>query len=335
MINRWWPGWTPFTWLAPALVGGRLNPAADRRFNYARADRDYESAFREAGVGAIGDDPEGVARRIAASTVREPLLAALADWSACATLESRRAWVLEVARRVDPEPWRNRARDPVVWADRTALATTARTAPLSAQPVPFLVALGERLWDLGGDGTDFLARVHQAHPDDFWAALTLARALQEGADRKAAAAAYRRALELRGDSAAVYNNLGNMSTSMGRLDEAADYFRKSLEIDPNFAPAHNNLGLALKGQGKWSEADQQFRDAIRFGPELAPPHDNLGEIRAHDGWAGRGDRRVPAARYGSTPSSAGPSTCSASRWPPGAGWTKQKTAISGLSATTP
>ena len=84
VINRWWPGWTPSTWLAPRLVGGRLNPAADRRFNYARADRDYESAFREAGVGAIGDDTAGVARRIAASTVREPLLAALADWSACA-----------------------------------------------------------------------------------------------------------------------------------------------------------------------------------------------------------------------------------------------------------
>ena len=166
------------------LVEGRFNPAAERRFNNARADRDYESAFREAGVGAIGDDTAGVARRIAASTVREPLLAALADWSACATVESRRAWVLEVARRVDPEPWRDRARDPVVWADRTALATTARTAPLAAQPAPFLVALGERLRDLGGDGTAFLARVHQAHPDDFWAALTLARALQEGADRK-------------------------------------------------------------------------------------------------------------------------------------------------------
>ena len=144
-----------------ALVGGRLNPAADRRFNYARADRDYESALREAAVGMIGDDTAGVARRIAASTVREQLLAALADWSACATLESRRAWILEVARRADPEAWRDRARDPVVWADRTALATTARTASLSAQPPPFLVALGERLWALGGDGAAFLARVHR------------------------------------------------------------------------------------------------------------------------------------------------------------------------------
>ena len=118
------------------LVGGRLNPAADRRFNYARADRDYESAFREAGVGAIGDDTAVVARRITASTMREPLLAALADWSACASLESRRAWVLEVARRVDPEPWRDRARDPVVWADRAALATTARTAPCRRSRCP-------------------------------------------------------------------------------------------------------------------------------------------------------------------------------------------------------
>ena len=59
------------------LVEGRFNPAADRRFNNARADRDYESAFREAGVGAIGDDPADVARRIAASAVRQPLLVAL------------------------------------------------------------------------------------------------------------------------------------------------------------------------------------------------------------------------------------------------------------------
>ena len=176
--------------------------------------------------------------------------------------------------------------------------------------------------------------MHQAHPDDFWAALTLARALQEGGDHKAADAAYLWALELRGDSAAVYNNLGNMSTSKGRWDEAADYFRKSLEIDPNFAPAHNNLGLALKGQGKWSEAFQQFQEAIRFGPELAPPHYNLGELRAYQGGLDEAIAQY-RQRYGSTPSSAGPSTCSASRWPPGAGWTKQTTAISGLSATTP
>ncbi|MGO9463665.1 MAG: protein kinase domain-containing protein [Isosphaeraceae bacterium] len=265
------------------ILGGRFDPAADRRFNYARADREYESAFREAGAGAMGDDPADVARRVAASSVRQPLLVALCDWAVCAGLEIRRAWALDVARRVDPEPWRDRARDPAAWANRTALAAMARTAPVSAQPPPFLVALGERLHDMGGDGIDLLARVHQAHPDDFWAALTLARASYERADRTATDAAYRRALELRGNSATVYNNLGVVACSMSRWDEAADDCRKSLEIDTNFAPAHHNLGLALKGQGKWPEAVQQFQEAIRLGPELAPPHYHLGEIRAYVG----------------------------------------------------
>ena len=55
------------------LVEGRFNAAAERRFNNARADRNYESAFREAGFGAIGDEPAGVAARIAASAARQPL----------------------------------------------------------------------------------------------------------------------------------------------------------------------------------------------------------------------------------------------------------------------
>ena len=177
-----------------SLVGGRLNPVADRRFNYTRADRDYESAFREAGVGAIGDDTAGVARRIAASTVRDPLLAALADWSACATLESRRVWVLEVARRIDPEPWR----DPAVQSRGVGRPHRAR----HDGPVGALVDAASALPDrIGGAVVGpgrwwgrLPARVHQAHPDDFWAALTLARALQEGGDHKAADAAYQRAL---------------------------------------------------------------------------------------------------------------------------------------------
>ena len=134
-----------------ALVGGRLNPAADRRFNYARADRDYESALGEAGVGAIGDDTAGVARRIAASTVREQLLAALADWSACATLESRRAWVLEVARRVDPEPWRTA---PVIRGvgrpHRARHDGPDRVVVSAASALPGRI--GRAIAGLGGDG---------------------------------------------------------------------------------------------------------------------------------------------------------------------------------------
>ena len=126
--------------------------------------------------------------------------------------------------------------------------------------------------------------MHQEHPDDFWAALTLARALQEGPNPEAAVAPYRRALKLRGDSAAVYSNLGLVAFARQRLARGlSTTTRRPSKIDPNFAPAHNNLGLALKGEGKWPEAIHHFREAVRLDPELAPAHYNLGEIRAFEG----------------------------------------------------
>jgi tetratricopeptide (TPR) repeat protein len=211
------------------------------------------------------------------------LVAALGDWAVCAADERRRGWVLAVARRADPDAWRDRARDPVAWADRTALAALARTVPVAEQPVPFLVALGERLRDIGGDGTALLSRVHQVHPGDFWAALTLARALQEGPDPEAAVATYRQALRLGGNAAAVYSNLGLIPYALRRWDEAIEDFRKALEIDPNFAPAYNNLGLALRRRFSRPEAVRDFRVALWLDPEMAPAHHNLGEIRADEG----------------------------------------------------
>ncbi len=141
------------------LAEGRSNPAAERRFNNARADRNYAAAFQEAAFGTIADDPKAVAARVAAWAVREPAVAALGDWSVCAGDDRQRAWALAVARRVDTDPWRDRVRDPVAWENRTALAALALTAPIAGQPASFLVTLGERLHDLGEDGTGFLARV--------------------------------------------------------------------------------------------------------------------------------------------------------------------------------
>jgi eukaryotic-like serine/threonine-protein kinase len=263
------------------LAEGRFNPSAERRFSNARADRDYEAAFRDAGLGSIGDNLEAVAARVAASAARRPLVAALDDWAVCAADGRRQAWILGVARRADPDAWRDRVRDSAAWDDCTALAGLARTASVAGQPAPLLTALGERLRDLAGDGTAFLARVHREHPDDFWAALTLARALQESADPEAAVNPYRRALELRGDSAAIYSNLGLIPHARRDWREAYDRYEKALAIDGDFAPAHNNLGLALKGEGKWDEAIHHFREAVRLDPELAPAHYNLAEIRAY------------------------------------------------------
>ena len=166
------------------LAEGQRNHAAQLRFNKARADRDYAEAFRDQGLGEPPNDPEGAAARVRASKWAAHIVAALDDWAVCAADPARQDWLLDVARRADPDPWRDRVRDPAAWRDGKALAELARAAPLAEQPVPLLLALGERLSAIGEDGVGFLRRVREQYPDDFWANFTLALALH-GAGRHA------------------------------------------------------------------------------------------------------------------------------------------------------
>src|SRR5262249_32597106 len=145
------------------------NHAAQLRFNRDRADRDYAEAFRDQGLGEPPDDPERAAARVRASKRAAHIVAALDDWAVCAADPARQDWLLDVARRADPDPWRDRVRDPAAWRDGKALAELARTAPLAGQPVPLLLALGERLSATGEDGITYRRRVREQDPDDFWA----------------------------------------------------------------------------------------------------------------------------------------------------------------------
>jgi eukaryotic-like serine/threonine-protein kinase len=91
--------------------------------------RHYPEAFREAGIGAPGDDPAEVAVRIQASPVRGALVAALDDWAACAMDRNQQTWVLAVVRQADPDLWRNRVRDTATWDAPAALRGLADEAP--------------------------------------------------------------------------------------------------------------------------------------------------------------------------------------------------------------
>jgi serine/threonine-protein kinase len=218
-------------------------------------------------------------------------VAALDDWSLCADDGLRRTWLLRVARAADPGPWRDGAREPAAWGDPAALAELARTAPLAEQPVSLLLALGERLQVAGGDGIEFVRRVQQARPDDFWANLTLAvmiiRSPMDNSDKVQAIPYCQRALAARPGAVAVINDLGLLYYRRWWLDDDADdygagsisTFRRALEIDPDFAPAHNNLGVALKlGKAEGGAAAVHFREALRVNPRLATAHLHLGEV---------------------------------------------------------
>jgi serine/threonine-protein kinase len=280
------------------LVRGQQEHDADLRFNKARADRDYAEAFREQGLGEPQGDPETVAAQVRASKWTTHIVAALDDWAAAATDPARQDWPLQVARRADPDPWRDRVRDPAVWRDGKALAELARSAPLAEQPVSLLLALGERLSATGEDGVDFLRRVYEQFPEDFWVTFALAFAVH-GAEKSRgnplpAMPEYRKALEISPQTlqaVAVLNNLGVVLLDYNWLWDndrdtgpgAITVLHQAVKKNPRFAPALSNLGVALKNRGLWGLADLMYQDALDIDPRLAPTHVNFGEIRAGSG----------------------------------------------------
>jgi serine/threonine-protein kinase len=270
------------------LAEGQLHHGALLRFNKARADRDYAEAFRDHGLGEPPDDPEGVAARARASKWAAHIVAALDDWAVCAADPARQDWLLRVARRADPGPWRDRVRDPAAWRDGKALAELARAAPLAEQPLPLLLALGERLTATGEDGAGFLRRVLEQCPEDFWANLTLALALHgagrhPGGDPAPALAYYEKALKVRPQEPAVVNDVGLLQSDKYQTWDAVTTLHRLVKNHPRFAPGLNNLGVALERKSYWPLAVLSYEDAVEVDPQLAAAQCNLGAIQAGSG----------------------------------------------------
>ena len=255
-------------------VEGYFNSASERRFTNARADQDYEQAFRQAGFEEVGTDPAAAAARVRQSVVPQALLAGLTDWAVCAVAPDRQDWLLAVARQADPGAWSNRVRDPAAWRDGAGLAALARATPVTQQATPLLLALAERLQATGGDAIALVQQVRREHPDDFWVNFASGKVLREEGKPEEAVACYRKALQIRPE-AAVVNNLGlalydaHVRAGDGIWDEAIDCYQKILDQDRRSAPAHNNLGVVLKvrgDKGDWDKAEEHFRLATSSIP---------------------------------------------------------------------
>ncbi|HTE05012.1 MAG TPA: tetratricopeptide repeat protein [Planctomycetota bacterium] len=270
------------------VVGGRFDMAGNRR----RADAAYEAAFRGAGLGGFGpgeagDDASAVAARVAASPVQVALLAALDDWASCVpygTDPHRQAWVLDVARQADPDPtgWQHRLRDASSSRDRDALATLASEAQTPGASLPALVALAERLDDLGGDAVPLLLRLQRAHPDDFWVNLTLGDVLAARQPGEALRY-YQVAVSLRPDAAAARTNFGHALVLDGRVDEAMEQFQGALRLDPAYSSAKANIGYCLERARRSAEAIDAYEEALRLDPDIAVTHGNLAALLAQHG----------------------------------------------------
>jgi serine/threonine-protein kinase len=282
--------------LVARLDGVRLERSIQvgRRFDYESADRSYAGEFAEAGLGTVGDDPQAVADRVRDSAVRCALVAALDDWALCASRQRwRRDWLLEVARRADPDPWRDRARSPAMWEDVAALEHLAAEEPVTEQSPPLIAALARHLKDAGRDATGLLRRALALHGDDFWLNYELGHALAKydlelghvlaKNDLPEAVGYFRVALALRPGTSRVHTHLGYALRQQGRLEEAKAELLKAIQFDAKNAPAHHNLGTVLSDQGRLEEAKAEYLKAIALDAKFARAHYNLGIVLLDQG----------------------------------------------------
>jgi serine/threonine-protein kinase len=256
-------------------------------FDRLRSDREYEEAFRSAGLSPFEEPPQVVADRIEDSPARAALVAALDDWAVCAADRLRRDWLLAVARLADPDPWRDRVRDPRLYWDPENLKELTRTAPAEGQSVQLFVALGERLYTADPRAAlPFLRRVQQAYPDDFFANFWVGYA-----EEPAARVGYYRVAQAIRPNAVVANwNLAYTLLALDRTEEAIPYLRRVVALDPvdaqsrtllaessaKAAWAHSELARALQQRRQWAEAIDHYRAAVDLAPGWASTHFDLG-----------------------------------------------------------
>jgi tetratricopeptide (TPR) repeat protein len=96
-------------------------------------------------------------------------------------------------------------------------------------------------------------------------------------------ALFNRLIEVAGDNALAFNNLGDSLVSLGRMDEAMIYFAKSIKLNPKYATAYDNYGVCLLAKKDDKKASEYFQKAIALNPKSASPYVRLGLIQSRAG----------------------------------------------------
>jgi tetratricopeptide (TPR) repeat protein len=225
----------------------------DGAFDNARADPLYAAAFRKYNLPVLELEPADAARRIAASAIREQLLAALEDWASIhQTASARFKQLADLVRRADDDPWRKQvffaALDKRDWPRVVRLAQQPEALD---QPPARLVVLGGLLARIDRPAAvKFLRQAQQRHPDDVWINHNLAVNLK-------------------------YLN-------PPRLEEAIGFYRAAVAARRHSPGVRFNLAMALRAHGQIAEAESQYREAIRLKPDYAEAHDSLGALLCDD-----------------------------------------------------
>ena len=88
--------------------------------------------------------------------------------------------------------------------------------------------------------------------------------------------AYQNALSIKPDLAETHYNMGNALKDQGKLEEAIEAYNKAIAIKPDYAEAYYNMGIVLKDQGKLEEAIEAYDNAVSVKPDYAEARNNIG-----------------------------------------------------------
>jgi tetratricopeptide (TPR) repeat protein len=264
-----------------------------RGVNVAGSAVAYEEAFRAEGLFDFDEPARVAADRLGRSAVKDALVAAVDDWALCAGYLSdagREAWLLEMARRADPDTfgWRDRVRNPSMRRDKNGLARLIDSANLAEAPVNLLVSLGELFQRSGGDPVPFLLSVQREHPDDLWLSYLLGSYAVRRNDIPEALRNLQSALAIQPGTALMYHDLGHAFHLAGRRTESLSYLAKAVQLDPENARIRFNFSLRLLDSNRPAEALEQFERAheltqdtswqLRFWKSLRDCRMRLGQL---------------------------------------------------------
>ncbi len=220
----------------------------------------YETAFREYGLPIFDLETEEAARRIAASPIRDWLVAALDD---CAGNDGPLIeTLLPIARHVERnDPWRRQYFDARMRNDLPALLRLARQPEAVAQSRIFVCTLANRVGLVDRPAALALLREGQRQcPADLWINGSLADILSQismQARSSEVAIRYseesvgfqRAAVAVRPESPALQVVLAGLLGRSGHYDEAIAVYDKSIQLKPDSSSAYNGLGWTLVKKG--------------------------------------------------------------------------------------
>ena len=225
------------------------------------------------------------------------LVAALDDWAACATDRDQQAWVLAVVRQADPDPWRDRVRDPATWDDPAALRELADRAPVAGQSPQLLAVLGARLRARKLDAVGFLERVASAYPGDFWVNVEMGNALCDQSNWGEAIGYYRTALALRPETVSLRYAPRRPVSRPSTLGRGHRRVRAGRPPGPRerLAPQPPGVHPGLEGRPR-GRGDRP----VPGGDPPRPQHRLVALLPCHrpreQGPSRRGRRRIPGGR---------------------------------------